>query len=79
VTREIPKGGDMDGHLSNDELSFVLSGLWVLKGQLGRVGSRQTIPGLATAEAHKRVDGIARKLGGDPDAYFYGLRPSQRY
>jgi len=66
-------------HLSPDELSFVLSALWIWRGQLGRVGSAQPIPGLGTAEARKDVDEIARKLGGDPNAYFYGLQPSHRH
>lgn len=79
VAPRIPEAGDMDGDLSKDELSIVVSALWVFKGQLGRVGSGQPIPGLATAEARKKVDEIARKLGGDPDAYFYGLQPSQRH
>ena len=39
---------------------------------MGRVGSGQPIPGLATAESRKSVDEIARKLGGDPNVYFFG-------
>lgn len=66
-----------DGRLSSEELSIVLSALWIWRGQLGRVGTEQPIPGLATAEARKNVDEIARKLGGDPDAYFFGLDLSQ--
>lgn len=67
-----------DGRLSSDELSIVLSALWIWRGQLGRVGTEQPIPGLAAAEARKNVDEIARKLGGDPDAYFFGLDLSQQ-
>jgi hypothetical protein len=79
VAPRLLKAGDMDGHLSEDELSIVVSALWMFKGQLGRVGSGQPIPGLATAEACRKIDEIARKLGGDPDAYFYGLQPFQRH
>jgi hypothetical protein len=79
LARRIPEAGDVDGHLSKDDLSIVLSALWVFRGQLGRVGSGQPIPGLATAEARMKVDEIARKLGGDPNAYFYGLQPSHRH
>lgn len=68
----------IDGHLSSNEVSIVLSALWVWRGQLGRVGTAQPIPGLAAPEARNNVDEIARKLGGDPDAYFFGLDHSQR-
>ena len=64
--------------LSAEELSLVISALWVWRGQLGRVGSSMPIPGLGIAESRHAVDEIARKLGADPDAYFYGLKPSQR-
>jgi hypothetical protein len=33
---------------------------------------RSTDPGLATAESRKGVDEIARRLGGDPNLYFFG-------
>lgn len=79
AAREVPAADSIDGHLSPDELSLVLSALWIWRGQLGRVGSAQPIPGLGTAEARKNVDEIARKLHGDPDAYFFGLDVSQRY
>ena len=79
AAREVAATDGIDGHLSADELSIVLSALWVWRGQLGRVGSAQPIPGVGTAEARRNLDEIARKLGGDPDAYFFGLIPSQRY
>jgi hypothetical protein len=47
----------------------------VWRAQLGRIASEQLIPGLATTEARKKVDDIALKLGGDPDAYFFGAQP----
>jgi hypothetical protein len=64
----------IDG-LSAEELSLVLSALWVWRGQLGRVGPTVPIPGLGTDEDRHVVDEIARKFGADPDAYFYGLKP----
>jgi hypothetical protein len=70
--------GARDGNLSEKERSVLLSALWVWRGQLGRVGSGGPIPGLGTEEGRKTVDEIARKLGGDPDTYFYGLGHSQR-
>lgn len=73
--REVIPATTADGGLSSDELSTVLSALWVWRGQLGRVGSKQPIPGLATAEARKRVDEIARKLGGNPNMDFFGAVP----
>ena len=73
-----PDADGIDDDLSPDELSIVLRALWVWRGQLGRVGTQQPIPGLATVEARKNVDEIARKLGGDPDAYLFGLDLSQR-
>jgi hypothetical protein len=73
-----PAADGIDSDLSPDELSIVLTALWIWRGQLGRVGTEQTIPGLATAEARNNVNEIARKLGGDPDAYFFGLDLSQR-
>jgi len=66
----------LDESLSADELRLVLRALWLWRSQLGRVGSEVDIPGLGTAEARHSVDEIARKLGADPDAYFYGLQPS---
>lgn len=65
----------VDDCLSSDELSVVLSALWVWRAQLGRVGSKPPIPGLAYPDDRKNVDEIARKLGGDPDEYFFGLHP----
>ena len=76
--RKVAAADGIDGHLSDDELSILLSALWIWRGQLGRVGSAQSIPGVGTAEARKNVDEIARKLGGDPDAYFFGLDISHR-
>jgi hypothetical protein len=78
AAREVAATNRIDGDLSADELSIVLSALWIWRGQLGRVGSAQAIPGVGTAEARENVDEIARKLGGDPDAYFFGLDLSQR-
>jgi hypothetical protein len=75
---EVAATDGIDGHLSADELSIVLSALWIWRGQLGRVGSAQAIPGMGTAEARQNVDEIARKLGGNPDAYFFGLDLTQR-
>jgi hypothetical protein len=69
---------DIVGRLSADELSLVLSALWMWRSQLDRVGSEVPIPGLGTVEARHTVDEIACKLGAVPDAYFYGLKPSQR-
>ena len=69
---QIPKTPTPDD-LSPDELSVVLGALWLWREQLGRVGSGQPIPGLASAQARQRVDEIARKLGGDPDRYFFGV------
>ena len=73
AARAKPAVATSDGDLSPDEVSIVLSALWIWRGQLGRVGTEQPIPGLATAKARNNVDEIARKLGGDPDAYFFGL------
>lgn len=64
--------------LSDDEVSLVLSSLWLWRCQLGRVGSGMPIPGLGTLEARQTGDEIARKLGADPSAYFYGVQSSQR-
>ena len=63
--------GEIAGHLSEDELFIVLSALWVRRSQLDGVGS-------ASAEARKSVDAIAQKLGGDPEAYFFGLTSNQQ-
>jgi hypothetical protein len=73
AARGKPAADVSDRDLSPDEVSIVLSALWIWRGQLGRVGSEQPIPGLAAAEARNNVNEIARKLGGDPDAYFFGL------
>jgi hypothetical protein len=78
VARKAAAADEIDGRLSADELSLVLSALWVWRGQLGKVGSATPIPGLGIVEVRKGVDEIARKLGADPDEYFYGLKPSQR-
>lgn len=63
---------DADGCLSKDELFIVLSVLWVRRSQLDGVGS-------ASAEARKSVDVIAQKLGGDPEAYFFGLHANHQH
>jgi hypothetical protein len=67
---------ESDGSLSEGDLSIVLSALWVWRAQLNGVGSGSTIPGLVNADVRKDVDRIAQKLGGDPEAYFFGLSPS---
>jgi hypothetical protein len=77
VAREVSTDGAVDD-LSLEKLPIVLSPLWLWRGQLGRIGSGQPIPGLAAAEARKNVDEIARKLGEDPDAYFFAVPPGQR-
>ena len=64
--------GDTDGHLSKDELFIVLSALWVRRSQLNGVGA-------ASAEARRSVDVIAQKLGGDPEAYFFGLKTKHQH
>jgi hypothetical protein len=33
---------------------------------------------MGSEEYRLKVDGIAQKLGGDPDAYFFGLDVAQR-
>lgn len=73
IDREDPVASVVDYGFSVDDVCLVLNALWVWRGQLGRVGSGQPIQGLGTAEASKNVGEIARKLGGDPDAYFFGL------
>ena len=79
VARRKASANAVLGSLSADELSIVLSALWLWRGQLGRVGSGMPIPGLGTLEARQTVDEIARKLGADPGAYFYGVPPSRRH
>jgi hypothetical protein len=79
MARKAVAGADVvEGTLSAEELSLILSALWVWRSQLGSVGSEVPIPGLGNREARQAVDEIARKLGGNPDAYFYGLMPSER-
>lgn len=78
VNRKASSSEVVDVSLSAEELSFILSALWIWRCQLGRVGSNVPIPGLGNMEARQAVDEMARKLGADPDAYFYGLSPSQR-
>ena len=72
-SREILTADCVEAAFSPDEVSIVLSALWVWRAQLGRVGSEQPIPGLGTSKSRKEVDDIARKLGGEPDTYFFGL------
>ena len=71
LTRRRPQVDDVDRCLSKDELFIVLSALWVRRSQLDGVGS-------ASAEARRSVDVIARKLGGDPEAYFFGLKSNHQ-
>jgi len=68
----IPRVSETNGHLSSDERFIVLSALWVRRSQLDGVGSR-------SAEARRCVDAIAQKLGGDPEAYFFGLKSNHQY
>ena len=56
--------------------AIALSALWVWRSQLGRVGSGQPVPGLATAKAIREVEEIARLLGGDPNCDLFGVDPS---
>lgn len=72
LARGLPETGAMDGHLSTDELSVVLSALWLRRAQLSGVGS-------PSAEAQKSIAQIVRKLGGDPEAYFFGLKPDLQH
>jgi hypothetical protein len=67
-----PRVDDADGCLSRDELFIVLSALWVRRSQLDGVGS-------VSAEARRSVDVIAQKLGGDPEAYFFGLQSNHQH
>jgi hypothetical protein len=66
------QAGEIDGPLSKEELFIVLSALWVRRSQLDGVGS-------ASAEARRSVDVIAQKLGGDPEAYFFGLTSNHQH
>ena len=77
-SRKVLTADCVEAEFSPDELSIALSALWIWRAQLGRVGSEQSVPGLGTSKARKKVDEIARKLGGDPDAYFFGLHLTQR-
>ncbi len=63
--------------LTRRQRMIVLSAVWVWRSQLGRVGSGQRVPGLATAEAIGEVDEVARLLGGNPELYWFGLDTSQ--
>jgi hypothetical protein len=58
--------------------AIALSALWVWRSQLGRVGSGQTVPGLASAEDIKEIEEVARLLGGNPESYCFGVDPSQK-
>ena len=72
-----PEG--VGAEFSPDERSIALSALWVWRAQLGRVGSSVPVPGMGTEEYRAKVARIAQKLGGDPDAYFFGLDHWQRH
>jgi hypothetical protein len=72
MTRGRPRVDDVDGSLSRDELFIVLSALWVRRSQLDGVGS-------VSAEARRSVDVIAQKLGGDPEAYFFGVQSTHQH
>ena len=67
-----PEVDDADGCLSKDELIIVLSALWVRRSQLDGVST-------AGAEARRSLDVIAQKLGGDPEAYFFGLKSNHQH
>jgi hypothetical protein len=58
--------------------NIALSALWVWRSQLGRVGSGQTVPGLASEAAIKEIEEVARLLGGNPESYCFGVDPSRR-
>ena len=73
--RKSKKAREVEERLSEEDLTIVLNALWVWRAQLNRVGSGSTIPGLVNEEVRQRVDRIARELGGDPEAYFFGLAP----
>jgi hypothetical protein len=66
------KVDDTEGHLSTEERFIVLSALWVRRSHLDGVSS-------TGAEARRSVDAIAQKLGGDPEAYFFGLEPGNQH
>jgi hypothetical protein len=72
MTRGMPKVAETNGHLSKDELFIVLSALWVRRSQLNGMSS-------ASAETRRSVDVIAQKLGGDPEAYFFGIEPNLQH
>ena len=78
ASRKVLDEDCVEADFSPDEVSIVLSALWIWRGQLGRVGSTQSVPGLGSVGAQKQVDEIARKLGGDPNTYFFGLDLAQR-
>jgi hypothetical protein len=78
-SREVLTPDHSEAEFSPDERCIALSALWVWRAQLGRVGSDVPIPGMGTEEYRLKVNGIAQKLGGDPDAYFFGLDLPQRH
>jgi hypothetical protein len=64
---------DVTEELSARQRTIALSALWMWRSQLGRVGSGQSVPGLATAESIEEIDEIARLLGGNPKSYCFGV------
>lgn len=62
--------------LTPRQRDVALSALWVWRSQLGRVGTGQPVPGLASGDAIKEIEEIARLLGGNPTSYFFGIDPS---
>ena len=68
---------DVIEEFTQRQRSIALSALRVWRSQLGRVGSGQPVPGLATAEAMKEIDEVAKLLGGDPDSYSFGVHLSR--
>lgn len=67
---------DVTEGLTPRQRTIALSALWMWRSQLGRVGSGQPVPGLATAEAISEVDEVARMLGGNPKSYCFGVEAS---
>jgi hypothetical protein len=64
--------------LTQRHRTIALSALWVWRSQLGRVGSGQAVPGLASKEDIEEIEEVARLLGGNPESYCFGVDPSQR-
>lgn len=61
--------------LTTRQRMIMMNALWVWRSQLGRVGSGQPVPGLASEAAISEVDEIARSLGGKPELFCFGVEP----